>query len=118
MRSFPALSMAAALALCACASEPKPPAEALRAANNAVAEAEDARASDYAPQEMRSARDKLQAARALSRQAGSDAKSPDAQKARWLAEEASADAALAQARAQNLRAQARLRERRGGGGQS
>jgi hypothetical protein len=103
-------SVIAVLALCGCASAPTPPGNPVEAAANAVARAEDARASDYAPEEMRVAHEKLRAAQALSRQEASSQKNPNAVKARWLAEEASADAALAEAKAQDIRDQSVLRE--------
>ena len=106
------LSAIAALALCACASAPKPPADALRDATNAVAGAEDARAADYAAPEMRSAHEKLAAARVLAQQA-TDRNDPNATKARWLAEEASADAALAEAKARNVRTRSVVRDLQG-----
>ena len=107
------LSAIAVLALCACASAPKPPADALRDATNAVAGAEDARAADYAAPEMRSAHEKLAAARVLAQQTTPDRNDPNATKARWLAEEASADAALAEAKARNVRTRSVVRNLQG-----
>jgi len=107
------LPMIAALALCACAAAPRAPDDALRNATNAVASAEDARASDYAAPEMRSAHEKLNAARVLAQQATPDKDNPNAIKARWLAEEASADAALAEAKARDVRTQSVVRELQG-----
>lgn len=104
------LSLLAALALSACATVPKPPEDALGNAANAIASAEDQRASDYASAEMRSAHQKLEAARALARQATPDRNDPSATKARWLAEEASADAALAEAKARDVRTRSVLRQ--------
>ena len=104
------LPMITVLALCACATAPKPPEDALRNAANAVASAEDARASDYAAPEMRSAHEKLRAAQALAQQATPDQGDPNATKARWLAEEASADAALAEAKAREVRTQSVVRD--------
>jgi hypothetical protein len=122
--AVPGLS-AAALLLGACASAPPPLADPVGAAADAVLSAEDARAADYAPAEMRSAHEKLKAARALSAKAGQDPKDPDALKARWLAEEASADAALAEARALNVRTRSAVKQLQqqdavpgSGGGQS
>ncbi len=105
------LCLGAVLALGACASVPQPSNEAIRNAGNAVAEAEDARAADYAPQEMREAREKLQAASELARQARNDKSEAAALKARWIADEASADARLAEARAQSVRMSGLLRQR-------
>ncbi|HZR38029.1 MAG TPA: DUF4398 domain-containing protein [Nevskia sp.] len=105
------LCLGAALALCACATVPQPSNDAIRDAGNLVAQAEDARASDYAPQEMRAAREKLQAALELSRQARNSNDSAGLVRSRWLAEEAAADARLAEARAQASRMQGLLRAR-------
>jgi hypothetical protein len=107
------LCIIAALALFGCATAPKPTANVIRTAANAVAAADDARAADYDAEDMHSARQKLDAARALARQAGQDPSDPNAVKARWLAEEASADAALAEAKASNVRAQSVLRSLQG-----
>lgn len=105
------LCLGAVLALGACASGPQPSTDAIRNAGNAVAQAEDARAADYAPQEMRTARDKLQAANELARQARNDKSEAIALKARWIADEATADAKLAEARAQSVRMSGLLRQR-------
>ena len=105
------LCLGALLALAACATTPQPSNDAIRNAGNAVAQAEDARAADYAPQEMREAREKLQAANELARQARNDKSDATALKARWIADEASADAKLAEARAQSVRMTGLLRQR-------
>ena len=89
----------------------EPTGDVIRDAGNNVAEAEDARASDYAPKEMREAREKVQAAQELSRKARSEGNAAEMEQARWLAEEASAEAKLAQAKAQNTRMQGLLRDR-------
>lgn len=108
------LSVIATLALCACATAPKSPAGALRAAANDVANAEDARAADYASVEMRSAHEKLNAARALARQVNPDNKDdPRRLQVLWLAEEASADADLAVAKARNVRTSSVVRALQG-----
>ena len=107
------LSLVAVLALSACATAPKAPEDAIGNAANAVASAEDQRASDYASAEMHSAHQKLDAARALARQASPDKDDPNATKARWLAEEASADAALAEAKAREVRTLGVLRQLQG-----
>ena len=104
------LCAVAALTLCACAAAPALPPHPLETAANAIADAEAARAADYAPAEMRTAREKLEAARALLRLATPGLADPNAAKERWLAEEASADAALAEARAQDIRTQSAVRE--------
>lgn len=108
------LSVIATLALCACAAAPKSPAGALREATNDVANAEDARAADYAAVEMRSAHEKLNAARVLARQVAPDNKDdPRRLQVLWLAEEASADADLAVAKARNVRTSSVVRAMQG-----
>jgi hypothetical protein len=104
--------LAAALLLAACSSRQEvPAAEVIRNAGNVVAEAEDARASDYAPKDMRAARDKLVSAQELSRKARNDNNQGEMEQARWLAEEATADAKLAEAKAKNTRMHGLLRDR-------
>lgn len=105
--------LAAVLLLAGCASRStqEPLGELIRNAGNTVAEAEDARASDYAPKEMREAREKIQAAQDLSRKARNDGSAAELEQARWLAEEAGVEAKLAEAKAQNTRMQGLLRDR-------
>lgn len=52
----------AVITLAACASTPPPPVASLEAARQAIANAEQARAVEHAPLELREARDKLAAA--------------------------------------------------------
>jgi uncharacterized protein YkwD len=104
------LSAAAALALGACASAPAKPADPFKAAASSIEQAEYARASDYASPEMRSAHDKLNAARLLAQKATQDNSPQEKQQAEWLAEEASSDAELAQAKAADVRAQNALHQ--------
>lgn len=88
--------------LSACAAAPQPPTDALQAADIAISNAENDHAADYAPLEMRTAHEKLSAARA-------DSQQPDEQQvmhARPLAEEARADADLASAKAHLAKAEA------------
>ncbi|MDR3417045.1 MAG: DUF4398 domain-containing protein [Nevskia sp.] len=102
MGSVRALGAGGALALAACASVPQPPTAALQAADTAIATAESDHAADYAPLEMRTAREKLAAARA-------DAEQPDDQRvmqSRQLADEARVDAELASAKAHLAKADA------------
>lgn len=96
LQSYPLLALGGALVLAACAAAPPAPVEALQAADIAIANAEKDHAADYAPLEMRTAHEKLTAARASAQQ-------PDEQRvaqARQLADEARADADLASAKAQ------------------
>lgn len=84
--------------LVACTSTPKPPTEALQAAELSIANAEQARVADYASPELSAAREKLTEARVA-------ATEKDMQRAARLAEQARADAELATARAQAAKAQ-------------
>jgi hypothetical protein len=104
------LAAMSVLALCGCAGAPPAPDHSVAEAGQAVASAEDARAADYAPDEMHAAHEKLKEARALARQSAADPKDPNAVKARRLAEEAAADAELAKAKALNTRMQSVLRQ--------
>jgi hypothetical protein len=58
-----AIAAAGLLALAACATTPVPPTAALQAAQLAIANAEQARAAEYAPAELSLARDELASAR-------------------------------------------------------
>jgi hypothetical protein len=91
-----------ALALAACATVPPPPTDALQAADISITNAENDHAADYAPLEMRTAHEKLSAARADSQQ--SDAQM--VMRARPLADEARAEADLASAKAHLAKAEA------------
>ena len=93
---FPALAACAAMALTACASAP-PPTEQMAVSTAAVANAVGAGATELAPNEMKSARDKLDRA-----QVAMGAK--DYGSARALAQEAQVDAGVAQAKAQSAKA--------------
>lgn len=91
----------AVLALSACAAAPQPPIDALQAADIAVTNGESDHAADSAPLEMRTAHEKLSAARA-------DSQQPDEQsmiQARRLADEARAEANLASAKAKLAKAE-------------
>ena len=94
------LLAAGLLSLAACATIPPPPSDALQAADIAVANAETEHAADYAPVEMRSAREKIAGAR------GNTATPEELRSAesRRLAEEARADAELATAQARLAKA--------------
>jgi hypothetical protein len=93
---FPTLVACAALALAACAST-SPPTEQLAVSTAAVANAVGAGATELAPVEMKSARDKLDRAKLamVSKDYGS---------ALTLAQEAQVDAGVAQAKAQSVKA--------------
>lgn len=99
MRTFQAIpigSLSLAVLLSACASVP-PPTEQLATGRSAVSSAQQAGAPQYAPVELAQARTKLQNAETAMR-------AEDFAVARRLAEEAAADASLAQARAGSARA--------------
>lgn len=90
------------LALSACAAAPPAPTAALQAADIAIANADKDGATDYAPLEMRSAHEKIAAARESAAQ-------PDDERvmqSRRLADEARADADLASAKAHLAKADA------------
>jgi len=96
----PAVAMAlagASIFLAACASFP-PPTEQMAVSTAAVAHAANAGGGQSAPAEMRSAQDKL--ARANTAMAGKDYN-----RARSLAEEAQADAQLAEAKTHSMQSQ-------------
>lgn len=84
------------LLLTACASTP-PPNQALQAAEQAIATAEQARVADYASPELSEARDKLAASRAAIQQ-------KNMVLAQRLADESRADAQLASAKAEAAKA--------------
>jgi hypothetical protein len=92
-----AVCLASAWALMACASVPAPKAE-MADADTALRAAEQVNAAEQAPLEMRVAREKLEKARAAMRD-GSHLE------ARRLAEEAAADAQVAEMKARNATAQ-------------
>jgi len=97
-RSSLCVTTALVLALAGCAS-PKPPTEALQAAELSITSAEQARVADFASPELGEARDKLTAAHA----AVEEKKMVEAQR---LAEQAQVDAQLAIARADATKAEA------------
>lgn len=90
-------AVAVLFALAACASVPKPPTEALQAAEQAIANAEKARVADYASPELGEAREKLTAAR-------SAVDKEQMVLAQRLAEQSRADAELASAKAEVAKA--------------
>lgn len=96
------IRIAAALAICAgavlagCASSPAPK-EQMAVSRSAIANAASAGGGEYAPVEMRSAQEKMdRAQRAMGKE--------DYEDARKLAEEAQADARLAEKKAQSAKA--------------
>ena len=87
----------AAVIIAGCASIP-PPTEQMAVSKSALANAVSAGGTEYAPVEMRTAQEKMDRAnRAMDKE--------DYENARWLAEEAQADARLAEKKAQSAKAQ-------------
>jgi uncharacterized protein DUF4398 len=87
----------AAVVIAGCASIP-PPTEQMAVSRSALANAVSAGGSEYAPVEMRTAQEKMDRAnRAMDKE--------DYENARWLAEEAQADARLAEKKAQSAKAE-------------
>ncbi len=94
--AFAAIGIAA-LVVAGCASVP-PPTEQMAVSRSAIANAVSAGGAEYAPVEMRAAQDKMdRAGRAMQKEEFQDARS--------LAEEAQADARLAEKKAQSAKAQ-------------
>lgn len=91
------------LASVGCASVSRAPTDAFQAADIAIANAEKEEASEFAPTELISARNKIAAARAAVEKNPRDS---EVMRARRLAEEARSDAEFASARARDGRAQA------------
>lgn len=87
------------LAITACASAPMPPSEELQAAQLAISGAEQERATEFAPQDMKRAHDKLGQANAAVAQ-------EDMDQALLLAHESRVSAELASAKASELKAKA------------
>lgn len=85
------------IVLAACASAPKPPTEALQAAEIAIASAEQARVADYASLELSEAREKLAAAR-------SAVQRNEMVVAERLADQSRVNAELASAKAEEVKA--------------
>ena len=87
----------AAIVMVGCASIP-PPTEQIAVAKSALASAASAGGSEYASVEMSAAQEKLnRAQQAMEKE--------DYENARWLAEQAQADARLAEKKAQSAKAQ-------------
>lgn len=86
-----------AVLIAACATVP-PPTEQIAVSKSAIANAISAGGNEYAAVEMKSAQEKMdRAARAM--------QTEDYENARWLAEQAQADARLAEKKAQSAKAQ-------------
>ena len=86
-----------AVVIAGCASVPAPK-EQMAVSKSAIANAVSAGGSEYAPVEMRTAQQKMDRAnRAMEKE--------DYENARWLAEEAQADARLAEKKAHSAKAQ-------------
>ena len=87
----------AAVVMAGCASIP-PPTEQMAVSKSALANAVSAGGSEYASLEMRAAQEKMERAnRAMDKE--------DYENARWLAEQAQADARLAEKKAHSAKAQ-------------
>jgi hypothetical protein len=86
-----------------CAGVSRVPNDAFQAADIAIANAEKEQASDFAPNELIAARDKMTSARTA---VAKDPREKDIVRARRLAEAARSDAEFASARARDARAQA------------
>ena len=102
------LMMSAAMsfvALAGCASAPPLPTDQVARAEAAINRAEEARVADYASAELRTAREKLSAARDMMLKATAEKDKNAAVRAAWLAEQSISDAELATAKAQYKRAQ-------------
>jgi len=91
--------------LMACAAVPPAPTDAILAADTAIKNAEEARVADYASAELRSAREKVAAARTLVEKATQEKDKKAMAQARSLADQARSDAELATAKAQEARSE-------------
>jgi Domain of unknown function (DUF4398) len=98
--SFLAFSLFASVG---CASVSRAPTDAFQAADIAIANAEKEEASEFAPNELISARNKIAAAKAA---AANNPRESEVMRARRLAEQARSDAEFASARARDAREQA------------
>ena len=98
--SFLAVSL---LASVGCASVSRAPTDAFQAADIAISNAEKEEASEFAPTELISARNKIAAAKMMVEKSQRES---DVMRARRMAEEARSDAEFASARARDGRAQA------------
>jgi hypothetical protein len=92
-----AIPLVGVLTLVACMSKPLPPTEELKAAEQAIGHAEQARVADYASPELQEAREKLTAARNAIRK-------EDMTLAKRMAEQSRVEAELALAKAEAAKA--------------
>jgi len=90
-----------ALALAGCADKIPPPTQQVTMATQAIAQAESSGAFEFAPVELKSARDKL----TLAKHAMDKEEDDENDKARRLADEAMIDANLAEAKARSAKSQ-------------
>jgi len=97
-----ALIVCCMLASVGCASVSRAPSDAFQAADIAITNADKEQASDFAPNELNSARSKIAAAKAAVEK---NPREDDIVRARRLAEQAQGDAEFASARARDGRAQ-------------
>ncbi len=107
LKWLPGLALAVLLTACASAPTNKPD-DALTKAEYAVAQAQQSNAGDNAPKLLYNANQKLDQAKQLARE--EDPSEEDYDKARRLAEEATVDAQLAQARSEAVQAQAQTQQ--------
>lgn len=101
------LPLVAALgaSLMACVAVSPASTDAILAADAAIKQAEEARVADYASADLRSAREKVAAARAMAEKAVQEKDEKAMRQARVLAEESRSDAELATAKAQEAKAE-------------
>lgn len=93
-----------ALGISACASAPDLPIAEVNRAEKTLLQAEESNAPEYAPSELRKAREKLSAARKSLQKATQDKDADAATRAYWLAEESITDSELAIAKGDEARA--------------
>lgn len=96
------LAVLAVFSMAVMADEPNSAKDAIKAAESAINQAEEARVTNYASPELHSAHDKLASAREMAQHTDSD---KSILKARWLADEARSDAELSEAKAKLARAE-------------
>lgn len=92
------------LGISACASAPDLPIAEINRAEKTLLQAEESNAPEYAPNELRGAREKLSSARKLLQKATQEKDADAAKRAYWLAEESITDSELAIAKGDEARA--------------